>query len=146
MFYRRACTRSQGSMYRILTPPPSLHELKLFISKVQLSILVLFCSNVSLFIFPPACGTDALFCISCATHYVSNELSVSSDSFVLLYYSETLFSIRWWRVFIPSTQRHYGRLILLLKLLHVSVVRPSWGRNVLARITQLTTDPFLQYS
>jgi hypothetical protein len=47
-------------------------------------------------------------------------------------------------VFYPSTQRHYRRLILLLILfilLHVSVVRPSSGRNILlARITQLTTD------
>jgi hypothetical protein len=49
--------------------------------------------------------------------------------------------------FYPSTQRHYHRLILLLILLHVSVVRPSSGRNILlTRITQLTTDPFLEYS
>jgi hypothetical protein len=33
--------------------------------------------------------------------------------------------------FNPSTQRHYRRLILLLILLHVSVVRPSSGRNIL---------------
>jgi hypothetical protein len=39
--------------------------------------------------------------------------------------------------FYPSTQRHYLRLILLLILLHVSVVR----NILLARITQLTTDP-----
>jgi hypothetical protein len=32
--------------------------------------------------------------------------------------------------FCPSTQRHYHRLILLLILLHVSVVRPSSGRNI----------------
>jgi hypothetical protein len=36
---------------------------------------------------------------------------------------------------------------LKLKLLHVSVVRPSSGRNILAKITRLTTDPlFLEYS
>jgi hypothetical protein len=41
-------------------------------------------------------------------------------------------------VFYPSTQRHYRRLILLLILLHVSVVQPSSGRNILlARTTQL---------
>jgi hypothetical protein len=52
------------------------------------------------------------------------------------------------RVFIPSTQRHYRRLILLFTLLRVSVVRQSSSRNILlARITQLTTDPlFLEYS
>jgi hypothetical protein len=48
------------------------------------------------------------------------------------------------RIFYPSTQRYYRRLILLLLLfilLHVSVVRPSSGRNILlARITQLTSD------
>jgi hypothetical protein len=51
-------------------------------------------------------------------------------------------------VFYPSTQRQYRRLILLLILLHISVVRPSSGRNILlGRITQLTTDPlFLEYS
>jgi hypothetical protein len=39
--------------------------------------------------------------------------------------------------FYPSTQRHYRRLILLLILLHVSVVRPYSGRNILlARITE----------
>jgi hypothetical protein len=39
-------------------------------------------------------------------------------------------------VFIPSTQRHYRRLILLLVLVHVSVVRPSSSRNILlVRIT-----------
>jgi hypothetical protein len=43
--------------------------------------------------------------------------------------------------FIPSTQRYYRRLFLLLKLLHASVVRPSSGRNIFARITRLTTDP-----
>jgi hypothetical protein len=50
--------------------------------------------------------------------------------------------------FIPSTQRHYRRLILLLILLHVSVVRPSSSRIILlAWITQLTTDAlFLEYS
>jgi hypothetical protein len=38
--------------------------------------------------------------------------------------------------FIPSTQRHYHRLILLLILPHVSVTRPSSSGNVLlARIT-----------
>jgi hypothetical protein len=34
-----------------------------------------------------------------------------------------------------STQRHYRRLILLLVLVHVSVVRPSSGKNILARVT-----------
>jgi hypothetical protein len=50
-------------------------------------------------------------------------------------------------VFYPSTQRHYPGLILLLMMLHVSVVRPSSGRNILlASITQLATDPlFLDY-
>jgi hypothetical protein len=46
--------------------------------------------------------------------------------------------------FNPSTRRHYLGLFLLLVLilLHVSVVRLSSGRNMLlARITQLTTDP-----
>jgi hypothetical protein len=43
--------------------------------------------------------------------------------------------------FIPSTQRHCRRLILLLILLHVSIVQPSSGRNILlTRITLLTTD------
>jgi hypothetical protein len=43
----------------------------------------------------------------------------------------------------PSTQRHYRRIILLLKLLHVLIVRPSSDRNILlARITQLTTDHY----
>jgi hypothetical protein len=36
--------------------------------------------------------------------------------------------------FYQSTQRHYRRLILLLILLHVSVVRPSSGRNILPSI------------
>jgi hypothetical protein len=36
--------------------------------------------------------------------------------------------------FIPSTQLHYRRLILLLILLHVSVVRPSSGRNIVKYI------------
>jgi hypothetical protein len=54
-------------------------------------------------------------------------------------------------VFIPSTQRHYRRLILLLNTTYsatCSVVRPSSGRDILlARITPLTTDPlFLKYS
>jgi hypothetical protein len=42
--------------------------------------------------------------------------------------------------FIPSTQRHYRRLIYYyIILLHVSVIRPSSSRNILlARITQLT--------
>jgi hypothetical protein len=31
--------------------------------------------------------------------------------------------------------------LILLKLLQVSVVRPSSGRNILARITRLTTNP-----
>jgi hypothetical protein len=37
---------------------------------------------------------------------------------------------------IPSTQRYYRRffLLLLLKLLHVSVVRPSSSRNIFAKI------------
>jgi hypothetical protein len=44
--------------------------------------------------------------------------------------------------FYLSTQRHYRRLVLLLILLHVSVLRQSSCRNILlARITQLTTDP-----
>jgi hypothetical protein len=30
----------------------------------------------------------------------------------------------------PSTQRYYRRLLLLLKLLNVSVVRPSSGKNI----------------
>jgi hypothetical protein len=34
--------------------------------------------------------------------------------------------------------------LLLLKLLHVSVVRPSSRRNILARITRLTTDRCFQ--
>jgi hypothetical protein len=46
---------------------------------------------------------------------------------------------RFWVFFIPSTKRHYRRLILLLILLHVSLVQPSSSRNILlARITQLT--------
>jgi hypothetical protein len=39
--------------------------------------------------------------------------------------------------FIRSTQRYYCRFfyyLILLKLLHVSVVRPSSGRNIFARI------------
>jgi hypothetical protein len=37
--------------------------------------------------------------------------------------------------------------LLLLKLLNALVIRPSSGRNIFARITQLTTDPlFLEYS
>jgi hypothetical protein len=35
----------------------------------------------------------------------------------------------------------YFYYLILPKLLHVSVVRPSSGRNILARITGLTTDP-----
>jgi hypothetical protein len=47
-------------------------------------------------------------------------------------------------VFYPSTQHHYHRLILLLILPHVSVVRPSSGRNMLlARITQLANNTYL---
>jgi hypothetical protein len=34
----------------------------------------------------------------------------------------------------------YFLLLLLLKLLHVWVVRPSSGRNILAKISRLTTD------
>jgi hypothetical protein len=41
----------------------------------------------------------------------------------------------------------YFYYLIVFKLLHVSVVRPSSGRNILARITRLTTDPlFLEYS
>jgi hypothetical protein len=41
----------------------------------------------------------------------------------------------------------YFYYLILHKLLHVSVVRPSSGRNILARITRLTTNPlFLEYS
>jgi hypothetical protein len=40
----------------------------------------------------------------------------------------------------------YFYYLMLLKLLHVSVVRPSSSRNILARITRLTTNPlFLEY-
>jgi hypothetical protein len=50
-------------------------------------------------------------------------------------------------VFIPSTQRHYLRLILLvilLILLHVSVYDHLQAENItLAGITQLTTDPLV---
>jgi hypothetical protein len=44
--------------------------------------------------------------------------------------------------FYPSTQRHYRRLIYYyIILLHVSVVRPSSGKNILiARVTQLTSQ------
>jgi hypothetical protein len=46
--------------------------------------------------------------------------------------------------FYAPMQRHYRRLILLLILLHVSVVQPSSGRNILlVRFIQLTTDIFL---
>jgi hypothetical protein len=41
----------------------------------------------------------------------------------------------------------YFYYLILPKLLHVSVVRPSSSRNILARITRLTTDQlFLEYS
>jgi hypothetical protein len=46
--------------------------------------------------------------------------------------------------FYSSTQRHYRRLIyyVYIILLHVSVIRPSSCKNILiARVTQLTTDP-----
>jgi hypothetical protein len=50
---------------------------------------------------------------------------------------------------IPSTQCYYRRgfyYLLLLKLLHVSVVRPSSGRNIFARICSTDKDPlFLEY-
>jgi hypothetical protein len=40
----------------------------------------------------------------------------------------------------------YFYYLILLKLLHVSVVRPSSGRNILARTTRLTTDPLFFFS
>jgi hypothetical protein len=46
--------------------------------------------------------------------------------------------------FIPSTQRHYRRFfyyLLLLKLLHVSVVRPSSSINTFARIYSIDNGP-----
>jgi hypothetical protein len=36
----------------------------------------------------------------------------------------------------------YFHYLILLKLKHVSVVRSSSGRGILARITRLATDPF----
>jgi hypothetical protein len=40
----------------------------------------------------------------------------------------------------------YFYYLILPKLLHVSVARPSSGRNILVRITRLTTDPlFLEF-
>jgi hypothetical protein len=51
---------------------------------------------------------------------------------------------------VPSTQRYYRRFIyclLLLKLLHVSVVRPSSSSKYLPGFTRLTTDSlFSEYS
>jgi hypothetical protein len=45
-----------------------------------------------------------------------------------------------------ATVLGYFYYLILPKLLHVSVVRPSSGRNILATITLLTTDPlFLEY-
>jgi hypothetical protein len=53
--------------------------------------------------------------------------------------------------FIPSTQRHYRRLILLLNTTYTATCfgrTTIFKRNILiARINQLTTDPlFLEYS
>jgi hypothetical protein len=51
--------------------------------------------------------------------------------------------IRWWGLLYPSTQRRYRRLIdyLYIILLHVSVLRSPGIKYIIARITQLTTDP-----
>jgi hypothetical protein len=41
----------------------------------------------------------------------------------------------------------YFYYLILPKLLHVSVIRPSSGRNILVRIARLTTDPlFSKYT
>jgi hypothetical protein len=87
--------------------------------------------------------------ISAAKKYVNMQRIQSNSDNEVTYSTNIGYQVM--GVFIPSTQHHYRKLILLLTLLvllHVSVVQPSSGRNILlARITQLTTDPlFLEYS
>jgi hypothetical protein len=50
--------------------------------------------------------------------------------------------IRWWGFLYPSTQRHYRRLILLLyRYIFRSYDHLQAEKILLAKITQLTTDP-----